>query len=388
MPLVTEEEFNIDAISPGVSDTTNTKPTVRTDEANIEDVITSNLPGKKQVVTYYNRIKSATSDEVGFDSSSSIVDAMFICVEKALLFVTDDLEILSPNADGVLGSAYVHLGIVAQKGDIIVSVIGDRDVMLLVTEVTKATYDFKTIYKISYVLDSFITESIDRFVSLKNRVTESYTYDSSVYGQNKLLKTSIVNEIAELEKEFTNFVNRFNREYYDTSAFRYLYDDKNADVITDPVIDKLMSMVNIESHEFSFGIGKGYENKNVTIFDSLYDTDNNIEIQEKYFCLADSYVVDTAAHGITKYVEVYKNINDLTKTYPILDDSAFLDETGIVDSSIDAVLKGTVIDTANVKRLIGIVKWGKCNMHDLFLIILLIRDFVRRKRNEHSKISK
>jgi len=370
------------------TDKTDSKPVTVSYDENIDLVVPIVLPGRKEVVDYYNRIKTITSDEVGFDSAGSLTDVMFDKVNAAILYVTEEFNIVTDSATNLRATAFVDIGLIPQIGDIIVTNIASRDVMLIVISAIKKSPDLYSTFEIVLKVDSYIADSMDRYKSLLARVNKEYIYNTEPLSENRLLEVNnyeLVTRLKDIEYSLQDYI---NSRYYDAELYGYKYQLNNNTFVIDKHFDRVMSYLNIKRDIFTFCI-KDHINlldSNTSIYIAIIKDSSAPISKVRSTMMSVDYILFIVYKIEGRYVLLEEWEDKDSKNvfiYPFYEGSHFrdVDTLGGNETYMSMYTNGI----GNLDALESIInEKNKLTMHDLLLIITLIHRERIRYVSKHS----
>ena len=170
-------------------------------------------------MNYYSQVLGRDSELKPQDINLSAVYQQYLLIQRMQFKVTEQLRMVQDpesKSMNLTGVAVTYPGLIPNKGDMFLADIGDgREGIFAITTAEKKTHLKDAIYSIEYQLVDY-SSNAHRLVDLNSKVQKSYHFvdDYLTFGQNPKITTSEFTQREDLQREFTNLVGLYFRDFF------------------------------------------------------------------------------------------------------------------------------------------------------------------------------
>ena len=135
------------------------------------------VEGSNWEVDYFIQVRDINDEPLMPDVNVPNTVLKYNRINKLILVVQEELTNANPN-EPITGSAVINSGIVPNYGDAFkVTLLGGREAIFVVNQVSKKIYDIHEVYDISYSLHVFIDTDTVVYNDLIYKTIKEYVYD-------------------------------------------------------------------------------------------------------------------------------------------------------------------------------------------------------------------
>lgn len=236
-----------------------------------QTAITNNISGYKWEVDYYNQILGNGDEPKRPDVTVNITLQSYKKIEKLEMILSSPLNSTNPNE--LLGEAYVNIGSAVHKHDIIIGKIhNNKTAIFSVEEVYNETYEDNNIFKISFKLFGYSTDT-SIYNNIINKVATNYVFNSDYKFSNNspvILKKNAFNFDYGIST-VKSIMNKYFNIYYNKKT-NYIVLENSKGILIDPYLnDFIIKAYSSIDYTVLNDINKlvGDRTNDMTIYDGL-----------------------------------------------------------------------------------------------------------------------
>jgi len=237
------------------------------------------VDGSKWEVDYFIQIRDLNDEPMLPDVNVPNTTLKYNRINKLILNVQDELTNDNPNAP-ITGKAIINSGIVPNYGDAFkVTLLGGREAIFIVNEVSKKIYDVHEVYNISYTLHVFLDTDTVVYNDLIYKTIKEYVYDKDYladYSSPIILSTDYKKKI-ELKEEPRKILNYYINTFLNKDLNVLALPTENSVYVDTLLNDFIFRIVNNDQHPDIININR-IEYNNPRLKESVWDVILNRDI--------------------------------------------------------------------------------------------------------------
>ncbi len=170
------------------------------------------IEGSEWEVTYFNQLKAEEDILSNLDIQTPASLQAYNKISKLILKVQTPID--TGDLNNINGSSIIIGNIVPQEEDLLfVKLAGGRPALLRVNEVSRETYTLSSVFKISYVLDSWVDTDPTRYNDLLTKISKEFYFDKEYMTTES--SPILLKSVYEFKKEVTRVLYKLPEYYLD-----------------------------------------------------------------------------------------------------------------------------------------------------------------------------